>query len=828
GGTHRQQQDHSWQPQQQQVGESSRPTVAGLSTLARQAYSAQFDLLTRTLGALGREYVQALRNRAEVIMSHHFPDSAYLPFEEETRPHEFTEAMRRITYALHLGRENTVSPEAAAAELAQFYAAHNPEGYGTRPVSPHRVDTTPITRRVNFQLPTTRVRTPIRTDNTPETATTEYPDTQDIEEDLDDAFGLGSTTSDSEALVGSTKTVRFGDEVAPGSDGVDDLDDDGLIEEFEGELASEEGDEELEAELRRGLDALDSDELDDDGLIEEFEGELASEEGDEELAAELRRALDALDSDERDDDGLTEEFEDELVSPGDGDDELDAEFARAFANEFSELDDDMLVEGEPFLNALGTRDGMEVDLDGLDGDEWDYLALAEATRPRGARVGGDEGELEHEDERGGEDGESSETSSLWSEGSDASYTDEVTGAGLKTLLGAADREAAEWEDAQPAPGQFTKERVRRFREKARELWGPEAFDYPVLVEHYNKLTTGRSISAEEIRQTLLVLSLTPHGLATPVDQLGRWLRPTSPPTEQQLMAELRLLKQRNDGSEDVPTQLGPWTLPPGQSADGQRRASVVAVLEQLGIEVWERGRLTVAAVTVLGSWVAELGARHVLRRPMADVEAIAQALFGHTGERAVAFVEFHLTQTQISHPARPLLWGRSMDELEDGEPATGADRQLSAVAAARRHWTEHGSVNAREIAKVVAGHADPTVQELHEGLEVLEFSGFTGHIRGTDLWHTDRNTSVMDESLEAQTMTDDDQPIRDEQSELTEQGRELLKAGLLRIASTQAARLGGVDLDALMPQVFALAHRHRDRRTARRWLHEADLRVLTR
>ncbi|MEU8531439.1 hypothetical protein AB0C77_38640, partial [Streptomyces sp. NPDC048629] len=534
--------------------------------------------------------------------------------------------------------------------------------------------------------------------------------------------------------------VRFGDEVAPGSDGGDDL----------------------EAELGRALDALDSDGLGDDGLIEEFE--------------------------------------DELVSPGGGDDELDAEFARAFVNEFPELD----------------------------GDEWDYLALAEATRPGRAGVRGDEGELEHEGGRGGEDGEASETSSLWSEGSDASYTDEVTGAGLKTLVQAADREAVEWEDAQPVTGQVTKERVRRFRERARELWGPEAFDYPVLVQHYNKLTSGRSISAEEIRQTLLVLSLTPHGLAVPVDQLGRWLRPTSPPTEQQIMAELRLLKQRNGLSEDVPTQLGPWTLPPGQSADGQRRASVVAVLEQLGIQVWEDGRLTVAAVTVLGSWVAELGARYVLRRPMADVEAIAQALFGHAGERAVAFVEFHLTQASISHPARPLLWGRPMDELEDGEPATGADRQLSAVAAARRHWTEHGSVNAREIAKLVAGHGEPTVQELHEGLEALEFSGFTGHIRGTDLWHTDQNTSVMDESLEAQTMTDDDRPIRDEQGELTEQGRELLKTGLLRIASTQAARLGGVDLDALMPQVFALAHRHRDRRTARRWLHEADLRVLTR
>ncbi|MEU8529936.1 SNF2-related protein [Streptomyces sp. NPDC048629] len=781
-------------------GSGRQPTVEGLSELARKAYEATLPELGDAMRALPDEYTAGLRNRAEDLLREHFPPTAHLPFDDGDLRVEFIRALGAVQYALFLG-QNTPSPQAAAVELAQLYAYRHPRGYpsvdGT--TMPSMTETTPAPSR-------TARRTPRRQRNTigsgPGSSRVLGSGTRQQSRNdrpLEDEPMPDAATPDQDQNV---MRVTFSHHSQDGEIDHDLMDvDQDYEDDQEGEGAPV-GNRvnPLDAEFARALEEFDAQNLG-EGLTED----------DLDLDLDLYLDLDDEGDEEGEEGDREGDNEGEGASVGDGDNLMDAEFERAL----EELDAGILGEGLSDDDDLGL--GLELD------EDLDYLAFAEATRPvRGA--GAEEDGQEDAGEGEGDDASEASSSSLWSDASDASYTDEVRGAELKALVEAADREAAQWDDLQPPPTQVTREKVRRLRRWLQTEWGPEAFDYPVVVQHYSKIVNAEARSAGDVWQTLRVLSLTPHGLAVPVETLGRWLTPGKPLSQQQILG---WLERESTVSQDVPSRLGSRQLAPGETEGGQRAESVVAVLDRLGIGVWQGGRLTPAAVTVLAGWAVELGARQALRRPMADVEAIAEALFGHRGERAVAFVEFHLSLAQIPHPYRPLLWGRPMEEVEDEEPVTGADRVLAAVAVARRHWKGHGGVDARQVAKLVAGHGEPSLQELHKGLDVLEFSGFTGRVHGSDLWDVTTTGEVTDASLEAQTMDVDDHPVRDEQGELTPQGRQLLKTEVLRIGGRQAARLGGADLDALVPQVFATAHRHTGRRTARRWLHEARLRILT-
>ncbi|MFD4322759.1 hypothetical protein, partial [Streptomyces sp. NPDC058548] len=500
------------------------------------------------------------------------------------------------------------------------------------------------------------------------------------------------------------------------------------------------------------------------------------------------------------DDGLDDEEEEPA-------EDLEAAFQEAFRTLMSP--DDLSEDFEDDDGGDADREESR-DAGGEAGE--DYLLFAEARRP-GREIADQDPQEGLEEEH---DGASMGDTSWVSDFSQVSFAEELMGAGLKTLEQAADAEASAWAQAQP-----TDARARTRRQSLMQSIIPRATAYPALVSHMNNLVT-RPVNGVDIAKALTVLALTPQGLALPVEQLGVWLSPFKPLDESEIERFLVSLGHRNS---DVPTRLGARERAPGEETDGERRESVAAALERTGIAVWDRKRLTGQAVTVFGTWIVRWGTEQAHRRRQADSGAIAEALFGHRGERATAFVEFHLTLASIPHAGAPLLWGRDSEDIEDDDPVTETDRVLLAVSTASAHAALFGAVNALEIAKIVAGHDQPNLREIQHGLDVLEFSGHTGHVRGTTLW--DLSTTVTDASLEAHTAAAGEGAVRAEDGELTDRGRELLKGEVLRIASRQTARLGGVDLDALVPQIMAVRHHHSGRRTVRRWLHEADLPVLT-
>ncbi|MFI1980800.1 hypothetical protein, partial [Streptomyces wedmorensis] len=330
------------------------------------------------------------------------------------------------------------------------------------------------------------------------------------------------------------------------------------------------------------------------------------------------------------------------------DDESDATVARdvvpdtldaAFEVAFAELLDDPLMEvdeesqeDEPVTDEVG--DGavrtaldaaFEAAFDALLGDDADGWE-----RNLGAAFAGEDGQNEDyllfedgdssvdgpADEqalRGGDAGDDVSVRSVdsWSSGVSAmSMARELTVAGLRELERAADSEAERWYTGQT---EQTGESVRRRRGELLGSWGPDATAYPVLVDHLRQVVRGDA-PPKETNVLLMLLSLTPRGLAVPVEQLGTWLKPQRPPTGKEILPQLGKL---HSVYPEVALELGVRKQPPGEES-GERRASVLAELSRLsGLATSVRGRLTARAVTVLGSWAVELGYRQAVSQARA-------------------------------------------------------------------------------------------------------------------------------------------------------------------------------------------------------------------
>ncbi|MFI1980785.1 hypothetical protein, partial [Streptomyces wedmorensis] len=521
-----------------------------------------------------------------------------------------------------------------------------------------------------------------------------------------------------------------------------------------------------------------------------------------------------------DQDQMEEEFEATTPTPGDevmnvdeyeqstvgGEGVVRTAMDAAFESAFGEL---LLGENaDPWESGLGVAIGEQ------GGQGEDYLLFEDADS-----TDGDADEQAPGAEDAVDDAGSVGSGESWSSGVSAvSLARELTVAGLRELEGAADSEAERWYAGR------TGQEVRRRRGELLGSWGADATAYPVLVDHLGLVVEGDA-PPKERNLLLLLLSLTPRALAVSSGQLGRWLRPQQPPGEKQIVSGLGVL---HGMFPEVSRTLGVRNRPPGEDTgegSGERKASVADVLTRMRIPVWERGRLTARAVTVLGSWAVELGYRQAVSQARAKVEGIATVLFGHTGERAVAFVEQHLDLAGIPHDASPRYGARDLQGVEDEEPVTFMDRLRLAKITADAHAFHYGSVNVLSIAALLAGRQDPHPSDVHRALDMLEYAGYSELLRGTTLW--DIPATAPDASLETRTHTQGTITVREESGELTDTGRTLLQTEAVTIATAQAARLGGVDLDALLPQIFATAHQHTGRRILRRWLTEAGLRTLT-
>ncbi|MFC8553536.1 hypothetical protein ACFUMI_39230, partial [Streptomyces sp. NPDC057273] len=326
-----------------------------------------------------------------------------------------------------------------------------------------------------------------------------------------------------------------------------------------------------------------------------------------------------------------------------------------------------------------------------------------------------------------------------------SLAQELTVAGLRVLEQAADAEAHRWFAGR------TGQEVRRRRAELLESWGQQVHEYPVLVEHLDRVLRAEpgETAPRERNELLLLLSLTPGGLAVPVEQLGKWLRPHQPPARAQILGGLTKL---HGIYREVPTALGVRDRPPGEN-EGERSGSVADELtRRAGVPVWDGGRLTARAVTVLGGWAVKLGYQQAVSESKAQVDKIATVLFGHAGERAVAFVEQYLDMAGIPHDASPQTGARDLDGVDDDEPVTSVDRLRMAKITADTHVLHYGSVNARLIAAILAGRDNPSTGDILRALDMLEYSGYSGHIRDTTLG--DISPTAPDASLETLTRTE--------------------------------------------------------------------------
>ncbi|KOG24636.1 hypothetical protein, partial [Streptomyces viridochromogenes] len=495
-----------------------------------------------------------------------------------------------------------------------------------------------------------------------------------------------------------------------------------------------------------------------------------------------------------------ENQEEEAVAGGGG--AVRTAMDAAFEAAFGELGEDADWWEGDLEAAFGEEGGLDEDYLLFEDADSSADGRADEQAPRGDAVS-DTGSVSSEES--------------WSSGVSAvSQAQELTVAGLRELERAADSEAESWYTGR------TEQQARRRRAELLGSWGADATAYPVLVEHLRQVVPGDA-PPKETNLLLLLLSLTPRALAVPVEQLGTWLKPGRPPTRNGILGGLGTL---HGVYREVPLELGARSRPPGEES-AERRASVLAELSRLsGLAVWHRGRLTARAVTVLGSWAVELGYQQAVSESRAQVEGIATVLFGHAGERAVAFVEQHLDLAGIPHDASPRYGARDLQGVEDDEPVTAMDRLRLAKITADVHAFHYGSVNVIRIAAILAGRDDPGPGDMHRALDMLEYAGYSELLRGTTLW--DIPATAPDASLETRTRIEGTVTVREESGELTDTGRALLQTEAVRIATAQAARLGGVDLDALLPQIFATAHQHTGRRILRRWLTEAGLRTLTR
>ncbi|MFE7810349.1 hypothetical protein ACFU51_37955, partial [Streptomyces sp. NPDC057430] len=228
-----------------------------------------------------------------------------------------------------------------------------------------------------------------------------------------------------------------------------------------------------------------------------------------------------------DQDQMEEEFE--AITPAPGDEVMDVDeddqstaggegvvrsaMDAAFESAFGEL-----LLGE---DADVWESGLGADLGEEGGQGEDYLLFEDADVFTDG--GGDERALSRDD---ADDAGSVRSEASWSsEVSAVSLAQELTVAGLRVLEQAADAEAHRWFAGR------TGQEVRRRRAELLESWGQQVHEYPVLVEHLDRVLRAEpgETAPRERNELLLLLSLTPGGLAVPVEQLGKWLRPHQPP-----------------------------------------------------------------------------------------------------------------------------------------------------------------------------------------------------------------------------------------------------------------------------------------------------------